>query len=69
MSEDTYKSKYRVNQTPFYQCHRKVLFLDEQTAKSRAGQINKAEGYKKMEAYQCNCDGCRGWHLRRVKVQ
>jgi hypothetical protein len=63
----TYKSNYRVQRTRFYQCGRKTLFLDEQSAKTRAGQINKAEGYQKMEAYQCNCQGCHGWHLRRVK--
>ncbi|NJN53278.1 MAG: hypothetical protein HC804_00095 [Anaerolineae bacterium] len=64
---EPYKSTYRINQTKFYQCHRKTLFLDGQSAKTRAGQINKKEGYRKMEAYQCNCDGCHGGTCRRVK--
>lgn len=63
----TYKSKYKVQHTKFYQCGRKALFLDEDSAQRRARQIN-AQGGVKLEAYQCNCDGCRGWHLRKARA-
>lgn len=40
----TYKSNYKIGRTRFYSCARKVLFLDEESAKRRADEINRKEG-------------------------
>ena len=48
----------------FYQCGRKSLFLDENSAVARVQSIRDRSGVK-MRVYKCN--HCNGWHLAREK--
>lgn len=55
-----------INQTRFYQCGRKVLYLSKPEAERAADRVYSKRGVK-LEPYNCPHCGRNGWHLRKVK--
>lgn len=54
-----------INQTRFYQCGRKVLYLSENEAQRAADRVFSKRGVR-LEPYKCPWCG-NGWHLRKKK--
>lgn len=57
------KNKHFVN-SYFFQCGRKVCFIDKDTAYNRADEI-KLNGGPAMRVYRC--PHCNGFHLAKIK--
>lgn len=58
---------YKINQTHFYQCGRKTIYLSEDEARRAADRAFSKRGVR-LEWYRCPHCGGSGWHLRKKKT-